>query len=280
MTPLITPLRRTGTRRPTCSTHDPRLARCEPHAGNSRAHRRRRAPPRPPRSPASPQTSPPTPRPASPLTPRPSPPPHQPNLQPAPNPPRSTDLWRSGSPPNSALVRKTTTSPASDATTRCSPWPTASAAPLGGDVAATVAVNAAIRAFEEGKPLPEALISANAAVMQICEWLGSPETGSTPAAGRPQRHRARSHRPRLGGRLDGFSAARRSAEPSHRTRPAPPDSNALVSAVGYLPEPAPRTAHARVARGDRVLYAPTACGKRSTRRAWPSSSPQAKTRRG
>ena len=235
--------------------------------------------PRPPRSPASPQTSPPTPRPASPLTPRPSPPPHQPNLQPAPNPPRSTDLWRSGSPPKSALVRKTTTSAGFGRNHEVFAVADGIGGAPRGDVAATVAVNAAIRAFEEGKPLPEALISANAAVMQICEWLGSPETGSTL-----------------------LLAARSVTERDRIDLVWVGDSTAFLlhdGALNLLTEPdrLPRQQRARLRRrlpartrashrscarcaGDRVLYAPTACGKRSTRRAWPSSSPQAKTRRG
>ncbi len=121
-----------------------------------------------------------------------------------------------------------------------------------GDVAATVAVNAAIRAFEEGKPLPEALISANAAVMQICEWLGSPETGSTLLLAA----RSVTERDRIDLVWVGDSTAFLLHDGALNLLTEPdrlPDSNALVSAVGYLPEPAPRTAHARVARGDRVL---------------------------
>lgn len=121
-----------------------------------------------------------------------------------------------------------------------------------GDVAATVAVNAAIMAFEEGKPLLEALISANTAVMQICEWLGSPETGSTLLlAARSVTERDRIDLVWVG---DSTAFLLHDGALSLLTEPDRlPDSNALVSAVGYLPEPAPRTAHARIARGDRVL---------------------------
>lgn len=121
-----------------------------------------------------------------------------------------------------------------------------------GDVAATVAVNAAIEAFEKGDSLANALISANAAVMQTCEWLDSPETGSTLLlAARDDSDR---------GRIDFAWAGDSTAFLLHDgalsliTEPdRHPGGNALTSAVGYLPDPTPRTTSSRIEQGDRFL---------------------------
>lgn len=121
-----------------------------------------------------------------------------------------------------------------------------------GDVAATVAVNAAVSAFEGEGSLVEAMTCANAAVMQLCEWLASPETGSTLLLAA----RDAEERDRLNFAWAGDSSAflLHAGTLSLLTEPERhPGGNALLSAVGYLPELTPRITTARIAEGDRVL---------------------------
>lgn len=127
-----------------------------------------------------------------------------------------------------------------------------------GDVASACAVNAAIQARETGATLLEAFRAANNAVIQLCTWIASPETGTTLLLGE---HREPED-DGTAGTMSFVWAGDTAAFLLHDGAVScitPPDrlegTNALRTAVGYTPDIPVQHASCPFERGDRLLLA-------------------------
>lgn len=122
-----------------------------------------------------------------------------------------------------------------------------------GDAASACAVNAALAAFEEDGLLLSAFRLANEAVMQICTWLASPETGTTLllAACEDTPHGPEAHFAWAG---DTMAYLLRDGKITSVTSPnRVDDTNALTAAVGYTQDVRISESTCDIRSGDRLV---------------------------